>query len=642
MDKRIGVFFCRCSNLISDRLDEERVLAKARQIDGVVHVASHNLLCSPEGKKFLAEEIKEHSLDAVVVAACSPKLHEKTFMTILEETGVNPFMLQMANIREQCVWITPDKAEATEKATAYILAAINRVGRHESLETKAIECNPDILVVGSGVAGIEAAKNFSMAGRKVYLVEKEPCIGGVVARIEEVYPSMECAPCMIAPMQQEILQDPNVEVLTYSEIEEVKGFLGNFNVKILKKPKSIDEINCLGCGECYPVCPVEVKNKFDGGLANRHAIYVPYAGALPNIPVIDRDICLRFDGQDCSKCADACPMAAVVFSQESETIEVNVGGIVIATGGETYDISKVEELNFGKIPGIYNTIQMERLIASNGPTEGEIVMENGDAPKKIAIIHCAGSRNAKHLPYCSGICCLNNMKLVRNIKHAIPDAELHLYYRDFCLPGKAGQAFADETLKKAIAHRYCGKIKTSDSDGKIAIHANDTSDKFDMVVLTPGIVPSADGKKIAELFDLELDDYGFFKEDHNLLNISSSSMEGIQIAGAAQAPKGIDEAIAQAAGTAGKLLAKLVPGRLLEIETKVTVIDEELCGGCKMCISLCPYSAIDFDLEEKISRVNEVLCKGCGTCAAACPSGAAVAKHFTKEQVYAEIEEVTL
>lgn len=451
---------------------------------------------------------------------------------------------------------------------------------------------------------------------------------------------MECAPCMIAPIQQEVLQDSNIEVLTYAEIEEAKGFLGNFTVSIRKKAKSIDENACLGCAECYEACPVEVENKFDAGLGKRHAIYVPYSGALPNIPVIDREICLHFNDDDCTKCADICPLMAVDFSQEDEIVNIEVGGVVMAIGGDVYDLSEIAELGFGKVPEVYDTMQLERLIASNGPTSGEVVMKNGEKPQRIALVNCAGSRDEKYIPYCSGICCLNNLKLIRNLEDKLPEAEVHLYYRDFCLPGKASQTFADDTLEGAKVHRY-DEIRVEEKSGKPVVKA-EGDESFDMVVLAPAIVPSKDAVKLAEMFDLELDDDGFFAEDHHILDITSGTMEGVQIAGTAQAPKGIDDSIAQASGAAGKLLSKLVPGRMLELESKVTVIDEEKCSGCKMCIALCPYSAIDFDLEEKISRVNEVLCKGCGTCAAACPSGAAEAKHFTKKQIYAEIEEVTL
>ncbi|RKZ29659.1 disulfide reductase [bacterium] len=644
MAEKTGVFFCRCGSIITEKVDEDAVLTAVRDTGDVAITLQHNLLCSPDGKKWLAEQIRENNLDSVVVAACSPKQHEKTFMEVLENAGLNPFMLQMANIREQCAWMTTERESATKKAIAYIRAAIRRVRRHEPLGKKEIIANPNVLIIGAGIAGITAAQNFSRAGRKVYLVEKEPYIGGIVARFEEVYPSMECAPCMMAAMLQDVLQDKNIEVFTYSEVEKVKGFLGNFTAIIKKKAKSVTDA-CLGCGECFPVCPVSVPNKFDEGLSDRKAIYSPFAGALPNIPVIDREICLQFNNQDCSKCEEACPLMAIDFAQQDESVEVQVGGVVLATGSDIYDAKAIENLHYGEIPEIYTSMEFERLIASNGPTGGEITMKNGEKPKSIALIHCVGSRDPKYNDYCSGVCCLYNFKFARVISEKIPEAEIHSFYKDLCLPGKLGQNFADETLPKIGLVQFEEDIETAATGKGVKLTYKEKNGKkkkitVDMVVLSPAMVPSKDTDKLAGLFDIEIDERGFFAEDDQLLNPFTSSIEGIKVIGTAQGPKGINESVSQAAGAAGHLLSRLVPGQLLEIESKTTVIDEDLCGGCKVCISLCPYSAIDYDIEKAISVVNDVLCKGCGTCAAACPSGAAKAKHFTHEQIHAEIMEV--
>lgn len=645
MATRTGVFFCRCSGIISDRIDESRVLESARSLPDVVAVDSHNLACSPDGKNWLEQKIKEHDLDSVVVVACSPKLHEKTFMDVLEKAGLNPFMVQMANVREQVAWITPDRERATEKAIAYTRAAIRRVQLHEPLETKQISCNTDVLVIGGGVAGLETAQNLSRAGRKIFIVEKEPYIGGRVARFEEVFPSMECAPCMIAAKLQEVLQDPNITVMTNSEVVEVKGFLGNFEVKIMKKASSIDPISCLGCGECYPVCTVEVDNKFDENLGKRKAIYVPFPGALPNVPVIDRDICLHYNGGDCRACADACPLMAVDFDQQDETIDLFVGGIVVAIGGELIDAREIKELGFGDIPDVLTSMQFERLNASNGPTGGQIIKKNGEQPKSIALVHCVGSRTDEHKNYCSSICCLYTMKFIHHLKHKIPGIKIVDYYRDLCFPGKRSQIFADNELKGVEAIRFSGKISLSRDGDSIKItvkpkRGRSSEKSFDMVILAPAMVPPRDANKIAELLDINLDEHGFFAEDHPKMNIYTSSVDGIGIAGTAQSPKSVEDAMMQGTAVAGRLLSQLVPGRMLEVETKTAYIDEELCSGCKMCIAMCPYSAISYNIEKKISEVNEVLCKGCGTCVATCPSGSAKARHFTREQISAELEEV--
>ncbi len=647
MSKKTGVFFCRCGGIITDKVNEEAVLAEAKKIGDNVVTLSHNLLCSAEGKAWLAEQIKKNRIDNVVVAACSPKQHEKTFMEVLENTGLNPHMLQMANIREQCVWMTTEPEEATKKAIAYVRAATRRVQKHEPLEKRELTVNPDILIVGAGMAGIEAAQTSSRAGRKVYLVEKEPCIGGLVARFEEVYPSMECAPCMVATTLQEIIQDNNIDLFTYSEVKDVKGYLGNFEITILKKAKSVDETACLGCGECYPVCPVSTSNKYDDGLSERKAIYVPFNGALPNIPVIDRSICLRFNGQDCNKCEEACPLDAIDFSQEDKEVTVNVGGIILSTGAELYDPSLVKGLNYGKIPDIYTSMHFERMISGNGPTGGEIVLKNGQKPRSVALIHCVGSRKPEYNDYCSGICCMYNLKFARSIKEREPQTKIYNFYTDLCLPGKESQKFADESLLNTMLVHFNGDVEATETpEGiKLSYMTKDGGNQeltVDMVVLAPAIVPPQGTKEVGDLFGIELDERGFFKEDHNLMNPFSSSVEGIQLAGMIQGPKGVEESVAQAAASSGRLLSRLVPGRVLEVESKTTTIDEDSCGGCKICIGLCPYSAISFDIEKMISTVNEILCKGCGTCAAACPSGAAKAKHFTRDQIRAEIKEVTI
>ena len=643
--KKIGFFFCRCSNMITEVVDEERILEVVSSMPGVVFAKPHNLLCSTAGREYIVKELENSDVDAVVVAACSPKAHEKTFMAALEKAGVNPYMLQMANIREQCAWITDDPAEATDKAEAYVRAAISRVALHEELEKREISVNPDILIVGAGVAGIEAAQTFSRAGRKVYLVERDPCIGGLVARFEEVYPSMECAPCMVAAMLQDVLQDDNIEVMTHSEISSVKGFLGNFEIEITRKARSVDEDACLGCNECIEVCPESTINEFDEGLSERKAIYVPYAGALPNVPVIDREICLRHNGEDCSLCEESCPMGAIRYEQGDRVRSVEVGGIVLATGGTLFDPARIEKLHFDEIHEVYTSMQLERIIAGNGPTDGKIVRRDGSEPKSVALLHCVGSRKPELADYCSGICCLYNLKFARNLKERLPEAEVLNFYTDLCLPGKESQKFADETLENTTLIEIQGDVELEESDSgvKIKYTTSDGSAKsraVDMVVLAPAIVPAEGTAELAEMFDVDLDDRGFFAEDHRLINPFSSSVEGIQLAGMAQGPKGVEASIAQAAGASGRLLSALVPGRLLATESRTTIILEEVCGGCKSCVALCPYSAIDYDPEEEISRVNEVLCKGCGTCVSACPSGAARAKHFTKEQIFAEIEEV--
>ncbi len=643
MGEKIGVYICRCGPNIGDRVDVDAVIGDIKGLEGVSTVKSHNLLCSGDGLKFLKEEIKNEGLSRVVIAACTPKLYEKKFMDACEEAGLNPYLLQMTNIREQCAWVTPNKTAATEKAKVSVTAAINRVLLHEPIERKEIDIEPDVLIVGGGVAGLEAALTLAQKGRKVYLVEKSPCIGGLGVRFEEVYQTMECAPCMLAPELQQVLQKDNIETFTYSEIEDVVGSYGNFTVKIRKKARYVSEEACIGCNECFEPCPVDVPNEFDEGLSMRKAIYLPFAGALPNVPVIDKDNCIRLKGQECNLCADSCPFDAISFSEEDEIIERKVGAIILAIGSKLFDPTPLTALGYRKFDNVLTGLDLERLNASNGPTGGKILLKNGKEPRSIAFIYCVG-REEKG--YCSGICCMYSVKLARLVKKKLPDAKIYSYYSDLCLPKKDHQRLYGEAVDEGIEFiRSTGtEIVDSEDDHLVVKYEGNSSSKrisVDMVVLASAIEPNPDTEKLGELLDIPIDERGFFSEEHPLMKSFGTPLEGVFIVGGCQGPKDIGDAVAQGAASAGRILSRLMPGEKLELETKVAEIDEDLCGGCNTCISLCPYYAISRDEEKKVAVVNETLCRGCGTCVASCPTGAARAKHFTKEQIFAEIKGVT-
>lgn len=678
MRGRIGVYLCSCGTNISDNLDFKKLIDSISLLDKISYVKTHKLLCSEDGKSFLLEDIKKESPEKLVIAACSPKEHEKTFRNILEKAGLNPFLFQMVNVREQVAWVTSDKDKATKKAEAYIRAAVRRVDLQEPLEKKEVECNSDVLVIGAGPAGMEASLLIANAGRKVYLVEKNSFLGGKVARYEDVFPKMECASCMLEPKMDEVLHHENIELLTLSEVQEVLGFLGNFIVKIKRKAHFIDKEKCIGCGACFESCPVSVDNEYDYNLSKRKAIYLPYTGALPNVPVIDFKNCLRFKGDDeaqkykeafelglitrkeyeelisqkenlCTLCKDSCPFGAIDYEAKDEIIERSVGAIIIATGFELFNPSEIPELGYGKIPEVYTGLEFERLLSQTGPTNGKILMKNSRVPESFAIVHCVGSRDKRYKNYCSGVCCLYALKFVYMIKKQLPDTLIYEILSDWCVPGKDNQGFLDSIMNVSTVNF----IHTSEPSStlikqvndKVSLMFKDINNKkseivVDMVILCPAMIPPYDNLKLSNIFNINIDEHGFFAERHTKLEPVNTNVEGILVAGCCQGPKDISNSIAQAEAAAGKVLSILIPGRKLELEIITAEVDEYACSGCKICVGLCPYKAISFDIEKKVAFVNDVLCKGCGTCVASCPSAAIKGKHFTREQIFAEIEEV--
>ena len=637
---KIALFLCECSTNISNFIDLPAVADWAESTEDFCFIEVSNLLCSPDGKKYFAEKLKEYKPDGIIVAACSPKLHEKTFQDVAEEVGINMSRVQMANIREDVSWVTKDKAKATEKAKAMIKAALRRVILAEDLEKVTMEAIPDILIIGGGIAGIEAALTASKAGRKVYLVEKDISLGGSVIKTEEVAPNMECSPCLLAPRLSEVRDDPNITVLTNSEITDVLGFYGNFMVKVRKKARYVDE-TCIGCEACFDVCPVTLKSEFHLGLGNRKAIYALFPGSVPAAAVIDKQHCKHFIDNLCDACVSACPFGSINFDEKDEELEINVGALVIATGSKNGDVSKFDELGYGKIENVYTLPEFERIACSNGPTGSKILLKNGEKPLTVAVIHCAGSLREDGIPYCSGICCLGASKVGELVRKQIPEAKILNIYNDLVFVGPKVNAFYRKQIEEGTQFIKCYDLKTiqvKEKGDKITVEGDGFNRiEADMVVLSTGLEPASGTKELANLFNIDLRKDGFFKADHALLNQTGSTLEGVYIAGCSAGPCNVATAVTRARSAVGDIISKLIPGREIELEILTSVIDEEKCGGCKLCISVCPYKAIIFDDEKNISIVTEAICRGCGTCVASCPSGAAKAKHFTDDQIYAEI-----
>lgn len=648
---KTGVYFCNCGTNIADKIDADAV-KKQLEADGRMSwFETCPFLCSEEGKEFLERDLKAKSPERIVIAACSPREHETTFMRVMEKAGMNPYLMQMVNIREQIAWVNKDPAAAARKAALAISGALGRVVLHEALQKEALEVAGAVLIVGAGPAGLKAAATLAEAGRKVILVEKSPVIGGLPVLFEELFPDMECGPCMLEPLMGEILHGryaEHIELITLAEVREVAGFLGNFEVKIRQQPRYVDVHQCIGCGECFEPCPVSAPNPCNGNLDEKKAIAFSFFGGLPNAPFINPALCTRFtDGSDCTACSAACPMGEgiVRFDDREALLERQVGAIILATGACLYDCSRFENLGYGRLPDVRTALEFERLLASNGPSAGAVVTSKGLAPRSIAFIHCVGSRDEAHRPYCSGICCQVAFKFNHLLEEKLPEAQIHHLYREIVTPGKQGYALhsAARENPRSTFRRYgdLAELSVAEAEGGQKIRFGEEVEiAADLVVLCPAVVPGADARQLAEMLDVTLDRFGFFEEEHGRLEVARSKLRGVYLAGACQEPADIQRATGQGTAAAGFILSEVIEGRTIELAPIFAAVDAEKCSGCRVCNSVCPFAAVNFDVERGVSAVNGVLCRGCGTCAAACPLKAIKANHFTQEMIQAEIEGV--
>ncbi len=649
-DVKIGVYVCHCGLNIADTVDVEEVAKYATTLPAVVVSRNYKFMCSDPGQNMIKEDIKELGLNRVVVASCSPLMHEPTFRRTIQEAGVNPYLFDMANIREHCSWITEDHKEATEKAKALVSAAVRRVYYHQPLEIKEVPVNPSTLIVGGGIAGIQAALEIADSEHKVYLVERDPSIGGHMSQFDKTFPTLDCSACILTPKMTSVGMHPYIELMTYSEVEEISGFVGSFKARIRKKARYVDEDKCNGCGACVTKCPWKADSEFDLGLGKRKAIYTPFAQAVPNIPVIDTEHCVYFSKGACRACEKFCELGAIDFEQVDQIVEVEVGSIIIATGYDSFDPTPITQYGYGRFDNVYTGLEFERICNAVGPTSGKIVLKDGSEPKSVAIIHCVGSRDENYHEYCSRVCCMYALKYSHLIKERT-DAEVYQMYIDMRCFGKAYEEFYKRLSEEGV-NFIRGKVAevtdraiNEDEEGKLIVCGEDTllgkiiRVPVDVVILATALEPRADAAEVAKLFGITRSADGFFLERHPKLDPVATMTDGVFIAGCCQGPKDIPDAVAQASAAAARVLALISKGRV-EVEAATAVIDEEKCSGCRICNLLCPYSAISFVEDEKVSRINEALCKGCGTCVAACPSAAITHRQFTMEEITAEIEGV--
>jgi len=648
VEPRIGVYVCHCGSNIAGTVDVEEVARFAEGLDGVVVARAYKFMCSDPGQNMIKEDIKQLGLNRVVVASCSPTMHEPTFRRACQEAGLNPYLFEMANIREHCSWVTEDHKAATEKAKALVSAAISRVYYHQPLETREVPVNPNTLIVGGGIAGIQAALKIADSEHKVYLVEKSPSIGGHMAQLDKTFPTLDCSACILTPKMTLVGSHPYIDLMTYSEVEEVSGYIGNFKVKIKKKARYVDEDKCTGCGLCQTKCPWKVDSEFEAGIGQRKAIYTPFPQAVPNIPVIDREHCAYFLKGTCRACEKFCEAEAINFEQEDKLVEVEVGSIIVATGFQVFDPAPIYQYGYGRLDNVITSLEFERLVNSAGPTDGNIVLKDGSSPESIAIIHCVGSRDEKYHEYCSRVCCMHSMKFAHLIKEHT-EAEVYEFYIDIRSFGKGYEEFYNRVLNEGTVFirgrpaEITDIAETPEEKGKLIIQFEDTLAGMqrrlpvDMVILSCALEPQPDAEAIARLFNISCSADGFFLEKHPKLEPVATMTDGIFLAGCCQAPKDIPDTVAQASAAAAEALAMISKGKV-EIEAATAVIDERICSGCQVCKLVCPYSAIDFDGEKWVCRVNEALCKGCGACVGGCPSHAISLNHYTNEQILAQME----
>ncbi|MBW2726244.1 MAG: CoB--CoM heterodisulfide reductase iron-sulfur subunit A family protein [Deltaproteobacteria bacterium] len=644
MEERIGVFVCHCGTNIAGVVDVKRVAEELAGYPGVAYSTDYTYMCSDPGQNMVKNAIKEHDLTGVIVAACSPTLHEATFRRAGAAAGMNPYQVEISNIREQCSWVHQgDKEAATIKAIRTIKVMIEKARLDEALEPISVPMTPRALVVGGGISGIQAALDIANSGHEVVLVERSPSIGGHMAQLSETFPTLDCSQCIMTPKMVEVAQHPKIKLMTYSEVDDVKGFVGSFKVKIRKKASYVNRDVCTGCGLCSEKCPAKATSEFDEGLAERPVIYTPFPQAVPNKPVLDAEHCTYFlkDGK-CGVCAKVCPLDCIDFEQKDEIIEEEVGAIVVATGYDLYPIEKMGEYGGGKYPDVITSLQFERMLSASGPTGGEVVRpSDGKVPSEVVFLTCCGSRDPEsHLPYCSKVCCMYLTKHAMLYKHKVHDGQAYVFYMDVRTGGKGYEEFYTRAAEEDDVLYIRGKVsKIFEEDGKVMVWGVDTlSGKkieiaADMAVLGLATVPNAAAGPLANMLKLHQNEWGFLSEAHPKLRPVESLAPGFYIAGSAQGPKDIPESVAQASGAASKV-ASLFAETEYHREPIVAWIDDETCAGCKVCISVCPYDAAEFDDKDKVARINEAICEGCGACIAACPSGSATQKNLTDEQLY--------
>lgn len=653
MEPRIGVYVCHCGVNIADTVDVKSVAQYASGLPNVVVARDHTYVCSDPGQSMIKEDIQEKNLNRVVVAACSPRMHESTFQRLLEEAGLNRYLLQISNIREQCSWVHED---ATQKSVDLVRAAVARASYLEPLEYLRGECERATLIIGGGVAGIFAALNLAKAGFQVYLVERQPSIGGHMAQFGKVFPTLDCAQCILTPRMSECADHPDIKLFTYSEVRSVEGFAGNFKVKVVKKPRYVDVEACTSCGICAEKCPVKVPNEFDQGLGMRKAIYLQFPQAVPSKYVIDSGHCLYFTKKSpkypkgvCRICEHFCPSGAIRFDQEPEEIDLHVGSVIVATGFDLFDTREIKEYGYGQCENVVTGLEFERIANIEGPTKGLIIRPSDHQPvKSVAFILCVGSREEKsdRLRYCCRVGCVAAVKHAYLLKSTLgDDVDVYICYTDFRTFGKGHEEFYQKVRNMGVKFL---RGKPSDirrlPDGSLTLDVYDTITnrlyqlRADLVVLMTGLQPSEGAEELAKALRIPQGPDGFFIELHPKLYPAETVVNGVYIAGVAQGPKDITDTIAHTGNAAATAAALMAKGEIVKDPLVAYLINLERCDGCGECVEACPQGAVT--LAEGKPEINPLLCTGCGLCVSRCPRDALDLRGCTEQQLESEIEAV--
>jgi len=659
--QRIGVFICWCGSNIAATVDVEKVAEVIKNEPGVVYSTNYQYMCSENGQQLIKQAIKEHNLTGIVIGACSPRMHEATFRKAAEAAGLNPYMVEVANIREHCSWIHKDMEEATEKAVILVRTAIAKVKLNAPLMSGESPVVKRALVIGGGIAGIQAALDIADAGFEVDIVEKNATIGGRMAQLDKTFPTLDCSACILTPKMVDCAQHEKIDILTYSEVEEVKGFVGNFNVKIRRKARYVDETKCTGCKICMEKCPSKKGlNEFNMNLNTRPAIYIPFAQAIPNVAVIDPEQCIKLKTGKCGICQKFCGVGAIDYEQKDTFIDREYGAIVVATGFKPINLDAFNEYGYNDNKDVITSLELERLMNAAGPTNGVLLRpSDGEHPKVVTFIQCVGSRDTSGCgkPYCSKICCMYTAKHAMMIREKYPDTEVHVFYIDVRTPGKNYDEFYRRAVEQYGVDYIKGMVgKVYNENGKLMVQGSNLIDneqitiESDLVVLAAAIEPEPSVRKVATLLTASIDTNNFLTESHAKLRPVESPTAGVYLAGVCQGPKDIPETVSQASACAAKVIGLLVKDKL-KTNACIATPDETMCNGCSQCANVCAYGAITYVDKEfrigggkteirRVANVNPAVCQGCGACTVTCPSGAMDLRGFSSKQIMAEVEAI--
>ncbi|MFP4558741.1 MAG: CoB-CoM heterodisulfide reductase HdrA2 [Archaeoglobaceae archaeon] len=628
---KIGVFVCHCGLNIARNVDIDEVVSYAQELDNVDYVKDIKFACTESGQEEIAEAIEEHQLDAFVVAACSPKMHEATFRSVAIQAGLNPYVVAMANIREQCSWVHQDRDYATIKAKDLVRMAVARARASEPLQRRRASVKKAVAIIGGGVAGIEAATIMAKSGIKVYLIEKKPTIGGHMALLNEVFPTNDCSICILAPKMSEVWKNPNIEVITNAELKEVSGRVGNFSVKLTKYPRYVDTEKCVGCiDDCSSVCPIEVPNEYDQSMGVRKAIYLPIPQSTPFYAVVDWENCIG-----CRLCEKACAPDAIDFDQKKEDMELKVGAVIVATGYKPFNPNRKPEYGYSSYKNVITTLELERLLSASGPTLGNLNLNNSS---KVAFIQCVGSRDEKTHEYCSRVCCMESLKNALIIKDRYPDSEVSIIYTDVRASGRMYEEYYKRALKKGIRFIRGGVGEVWDENGKTFLSYEDTlndvvrKEDFDLVVLAIGMESNPE---LAQKIGITSGEDGFYEVAHPKLRPAETDVRGVFVAGTASGPRDIQDTISSAGLAASKAM-DIILSETVEFYPYNAYVEEDKCTGCRICVDLCNFKAAF--MKNGIAEIDPNACTMCGICVSACPVDAIDMGFFSNEQITAQIE----